>query len=91
VGAGKGVASHFSRTARPETPQRIGVSGVGVVEFPRKIPLFLPVLPEQAALMGGTCRRFGATCRQNVPSEVYLPAMTRATTGGMENCLQAAS
>lgn len=58
VGAAFAVGSPFQRSARPETPLIIAVSGGMVVEFSRKFPKFLPVLPEQSALMGGTCRLF---------------------------------
>ena len=61
--SGEAVDSPFQRSAGPETPHIIAVSGGMAVEFPRKFPKCLPVLSEQSALIGGTGRLFCVNLR----------------------------
>ena len=87
VGAGKGVAFRFLRGARPETPHGIGVSGLGVVEFWGKFPKNLSVLPEQTALMGGTCRLFCPDLPSFFHFHVHLPNSWATVWRDDKNCL----
>lgn len=87
VGAAYAVESPLLRSARPETPHGIGVSGVGVVEFSRKFPKCLPVLPEQSALMGDTCRLFRADLPTFCDFSCDLPNIWSDVLPSREKCL----